>query len=239
MRVISYNIHKGIGGRDRRYRLERIIDVLSHEQPDIVCLQEVDRHVRRSRFDDQPHILAERLELPHALYQPNVPLIHGWYGNLILSRWPLVERHQLSLRLKTKKPRGAQLALVDSPEGRFLLGHFHLGLGEAERIWQMRHLLTNHLYRKLSHWPTLLIGDTNDWRNQLLKCTLEQFQLIQVTAPISRFRTFPAWLPLGSLDKAYLGGPWRVQNAHVGQSKLARAASDHLPLILELSLEPA
>ena len=25
MRVLSYNIHKGIGGRDRRYRIERII----------------------------------------------------------------------------------------------------------------------------------------------------------------------------------------------------------------------
>ena len=28
MRLLSYNIHKGIGGRDRRYRLERIFDVI-------------------------------------------------------------------------------------------------------------------------------------------------------------------------------------------------------------------
>jgi len=237
MRIISYNIHKGIGGRDRRYRLERIIEVLAHERPDVVCLQEVDRHVRRSRFDDQPHILAESLELPHLLYQPNVPLKHGWYGNLILSRWPLGEHHQLSLRLKTKKPRGAQLALIESPHGGFLLTQFHLGLSEAERLWQMRHLLTHHLFCKLTDWPTLLIGDTNDWRNALLKGILGERHFTQATAPISRFRTFPAWLPIGSLDKAFLRGPWRIESAHVAHGKLARSASDHLPLILDLTLD--
>ncbi len=45
MRLLSYNIHKGIGGRDRRYRLERIVDVIESENPDFICLQEVDRHV--------------------------------------------------------------------------------------------------------------------------------------------------------------------------------------------------
>ena len=52
MRILSYNIHKGIGGRDRRYRLERVLEVIAREEPDVVCLQEVDRHVRRSRFDE-------------------------------------------------------------------------------------------------------------------------------------------------------------------------------------------
>ena len=47
MRLLSYNIHKGIGGRDRRYRLERIIAVIEHENPDLICLQEVDQNVRR------------------------------------------------------------------------------------------------------------------------------------------------------------------------------------------------
>ena len=35
MRMLSYNIHKGIGGRDRRYRLERIIRVIEDENPDL------------------------------------------------------------------------------------------------------------------------------------------------------------------------------------------------------------
>ena len=62
--VATYNIHKGIGGRDRRYRLERVVEVIAAEQPDVILLQEVDRHVRRSRFDDQPKLLARHFEDP-------------------------------------------------------------------------------------------------------------------------------------------------------------------------------
>ena len=69
MRLLSYNIHKGIGGRDRRYRIERIIRVIEEESPDLVCLQEVDRNVRRSRHDDQPRRFAEAFQAATHLYQ--------------------------------------------------------------------------------------------------------------------------------------------------------------------------
>ena len=59
MRLLTYNIHKGIGGRDRRYDLSRIIEVIEEENPDLICLQEVDHGVRRSRFHDQPQLLAK------------------------------------------------------------------------------------------------------------------------------------------------------------------------------------
>ena len=59
MRFFCYNMHKGIGGRDRRYRLERIIAVIESQNPDLVCLQEVARGTRRSRYDDQPRLLAD------------------------------------------------------------------------------------------------------------------------------------------------------------------------------------
>src|SRR5688500_6562534 len=117
MRLLSYNIHKGIGGRDRRYRLERIIGVIESENPDLICLQEVDRNVRRSRFHDQPRLLAEFFKAAASLYQLNVRVKSGGYGNLILSRWPIGEHHQISLRLNSRKPRGAQMALIDTPEG--------------------------------------------------------------------------------------------------------------------------
>ena len=48
MRLLSYNIHKGIGGRDRRYRLARVIEVIEEENPDLLLLQEVSRDAPRS-----------------------------------------------------------------------------------------------------------------------------------------------------------------------------------------------
>jgi endonuclease/exonuclease/phosphatase family metal-dependent hydrolase len=236
MRLLTYNIHKGIGGRDRRYQLERIIQVIHEAAPDIICLQEVDRHVRRSHFDDQPERLAQELGFDHRLYQLNVSLKHGGYGNLVLSRWPMTETHQISIRLKQKKPRGAQVALINSPSGKFLVLHTHLGLSERERSWQIRHLLEHHLVRPLLQYPTIFLGDTNDWRNQLLKQHFAAQSFRQISQPISRFRTFPAWLAMGSLDKVFVNKLIPQVTAHVVRTKLAKRASDHLPIVVDLEL---
>src|SRR5205823_5889279 len=129
MRVLSYNIHKGIGN-DRRYRLERVINVIEEEQPDVICLQEVDSNVGRSNFHDQPRLLAEHFDAADYHYQLNVPKHQGGYGNLILSRWPFVSQHQISLRMGWCKPRGAQMVVVNSPHGSVHVVNWHLGLRE-------------------------------------------------------------------------------------------------------------
>jgi len=233
MRLLSYNIHKGIGGRDRRYRLERIIQVIEAENPDFVCLQEVDRHVERSRHDDQPKKLSEALKANSHLYQLNVRFRTGGYGNLVLSRWPFRSSYQISLRRKRRKPRGAQLAVVETPEGPVHLVHWHLGLAERERHWQTRHLLEHALFRQSGHLPTLVVGDFNDWLNTLARGPFATHGFVQVTAPRSRFRSFPAYWPVVSLDKAFARGPLEIRHARIIHSRLAREASDHLPLVID------
>ena len=44
IKVLTYNIHKCVGGVDRRYDLGRIVEIINHHQPDIALLQEVVRH---------------------------------------------------------------------------------------------------------------------------------------------------------------------------------------------------
>ncbi|MGD9647288.1 MAG: endonuclease/exonuclease/phosphatase family protein [Pirellulales bacterium] len=236
MRILSYNIHKGIGGQDRRYDLERVIRVIEAAAPDIICLQEVDRHVPRSRHDDQPRLLAEYFRAAGHLFQLNVHLKEGGYGNLLLSRWPIKHKHQISLRLATKKPRGAQMAVINTPDGDLHVTNWHLGLAEQERQWQARHLMTHSLFNESSHLPTVVIGDFNDWRNMLVSGALGRAGFQQVTAPISRFRSFPAFWAMGSLDKAYVRGEIAVQEAHIIRTRLAKQASDHLPLVVDLEL---
>jgi endonuclease/exonuclease/phosphatase family metal-dependent hydrolase len=241
MRLISYNIHKGIGGRDRRYRLERIIAVIERENPDLICLQEVDRNVKRTRHDDQPIRFVENFRPAAHLYQLNVRSKTGMggYGNLVLSRWPMISHHQISIRRENRKPRGAQLCVVQTPEGPLHLIHWHLGLNEKERHWQADHLLRHALFREGRDLPTLIVGDFNDWRNTLGRrgaLGVEGFR--QVTAPLSRFRSFPAYLPMTALDKAYARGPIDVRHARIARSRIARDASDHLPLIVDFHLEP-
>jgi endonuclease/exonuclease/phosphatase family metal-dependent hydrolase len=236
MRLLSYNIHKGIGGRDRRYRIDRIIEVIELQNPDLVCLQEVDRYVKRSHYDDQPKLLGDYFQAAARIYQMNVRLKTGGYGNLILSRWPVVSQHQISLRLNRKKPRGAQLVVVDSPEGRLQLVNCHLGLAERERQWQTQHLLTHRLFRDAVELPTIIAGDSNDWRNTLTRGQFADHDFQQITHPVSRFRSFPAYLPIGPLDKAFYRGNLTILHARVIKSQLTKSASDHLPLVIDFHL---
>ncbi len=236
MRLLSYNIHKGIGGRDRRYRLERVLSVIESENPDIICLHEVDRNVKRSRFNNQPKIFAEYFNMRESLFQLNVKLKTGGYGNLILSRWPFLSQHQISLTMKWRKTRGAQIAVIDSPEGAFQLVNFHLGLAEKERHWQINHLLTHRLFEEGNGYPTVVVGDTNDWRNTLAKAQLSEHDFQEVTHPPSKFRSFPAYMPVGTLDKAFVRGEIGVKNVKLARSKLSKEASDHLPLVVDFHL---
>lgn len=236
MRILSYNIHKGIGGRDRRYDLDRVIAVIDAEAPDIICLQEVDRYVSRSRHHNQPQMLIDHFHPSAHLFQLNVHVRQGGYGNLLLSRWPMRSHHQISLTLRRKKNRGAQLAVLDTPSGLVQIVNWHLGLGEKERHWQVRRFLEHHLFCEAGSIATLIIGDFNDWRNTLWKGPFAVHGFRQITTPISRFRSFPAYMPLGSLDKAFARGPIEILHARIAKPRPARDASDHLPLVIDFEL---
>jgi endonuclease/exonuclease/phosphatase family metal-dependent hydrolase len=114
MRVLSYNIHKGIG-LDQRYVLDRVWRVIEEEDPDLVCLQEVASNAWRTKYHDQPDMLAERFQPRDLCFQMNVRYRRGGYGNLLLSRWAFRRQRQVSLRMQSRKPRGAQVVVVETP----------------------------------------------------------------------------------------------------------------------------
>lgn len=239
MRLLTYNIHKGIGGRDRKYRLERIVEVITQEKPDIVCLQEVDHQVRRSSHHDQPRLLADLCLFQHLSYQLTVPIQKGGYGNLVLSRWPMHEAHHICLRFKNRKPRGAQLVVVETPEGALTLVNWHLGLTGGERLWQARQLLKHTILQANFHHPIIIAGDSNDWRDHLPSRVFSHASFRLVTHPPSRYRSFPAFLPVIALDKIFVRGGVESTEVRMVSTPLARRASDHLPLVFDFYLSQA
>ena len=200
-----------------------------------MCLQEVDRLVSRSDFDDQPRLLGQTLNL-HSIFQANVSVANGTYGNLILSRWAVGSSHRISLKRGIRKSRGAQLIHVETPKGVIHLVNTHLGLDERERHWQVESLLSHHLFQSSVMIPTVIAGDFNDWRNTLAERALASHGFQQVTSPPSEFRSFPSWLPVGGLDKIFFRGKVVFNRARVIRTSLARIASDHLPIVVDFSL---
>lgn len=236
-RLLTYNIHKGIGGLDRRYRLERIIAVIRSHDADIVFLQEVDDGVPRSRHDRQVDVIGDALELQHRAFQSNVSLTYGCYGNAILSRFPLAAFEHLELTVPLKKRRRALIAtcaLTDKPDASALLVNCHLGLAAYERKLQIQkilaHILSSSRDKQQSH---IVGGDFNDVWKSLGKRFMEP---AGYHTPASKASTFPAVLPMRALDQIYFNGRLNSPHSFVGHSAIARQASDHLPRIIDFEL---
>ena len=237
-RLLSYNIHKGIGGLDRRYDLSRIVDTIAHYQPDVALLQEVDDGAPRSLHHCQCEMLADALALPHRSYQRNVRLKIGHYGNALLSRFPLTDVVDLDLTIPFKKRRAALIArahvAVDGHTRTVAIANVHLGLAGFERTIQLRRLLaTDSLVHTREQTPLIVGGDFNDVYGNLGRRVMRPagFQLAS-----GHGRTFPAIAPLRRLDRVFFRGNVQARGAFVGHTELARRASDHLPLIVDFEL---
>lgn len=232
-RVLTYNVHKGIGGIDRRYRPERIMQVVEHHAPDIVLLQEVDDGVPRSHFHCQVDLFADALGYDYRAYQKNVWLKVGCYGNAILSRFPIDILGSIDLTLPFKKRRQALVASVhlrwEHHTRTVVMANVHLGLAGYERKLQLLRLLEHDSLRHHQRQTPMIIGgDYNDVWGTLGQRTLEPAGF---TNAAGRIRTFPAALPLRPLDRFFVRGDLHVDHVFAGHSNLARQASDHLPLI--------
>jgi len=241
-RLLTYNIHKGIGGVDRKYHPDRIISVLSHYAPDIALLQEVDDGVPRSQRHRQVDLLGDALDFRHRAYQRNVRLTHGAYGNAILSRFPLFDVNHVDLSVPLKKRRRALVAHCrlhfDGHTRRMLLFNVHLGLAGFERLIQLRRVLATDILRHTHrHTPVVVAGDFNDVFGTLGRKTLQPSGF---TPAVHKQKTFPAMLPLRPLDRVFYRGDVRHHHTFAAHSAVARQASDHLPLVVDFELlEPS
>jgi endonuclease/exonuclease/phosphatase family metal-dependent hydrolase len=242
LRIVTYNVHKCIGGLDRRYDPTRIVATVSHYQPDVVLLQEVDALAARSNNDRQVDLLGQHLGFRHRAYFGNVQLRGGGeYGNAILSRFPILDARNIDLTVPPKKRRGAIHAKlrVRLPSGHLRTVHvyaLHLGLSGIERKIQLRRFLASAPFAALDpRTPIVLGGDFNDVWGTLGRKLLAPvgFRGTSATAP-----TFPAYAPVRALDAIYVRGGVRLVHADRSRLAVARYASDHLPLLAEVELHP-
>jgi endonuclease/exonuclease/phosphatase family metal-dependent hydrolase len=237
IRVICWNIHKCVGGTDGRYDPRRIIDCLGNYRPNVMLLQEVAREIPRLRGEDQVSILSEGLGM-HCAFHPEHRFKAGYYGNMILSEYPLSEVQHLDLTVGWRKIRGAIQAHVRVPIGehrRSLIVHnLHLGLAGSERAQQLARFVSSEQFNHLhATTPLIVAGDLNDLWGSLGPRFLEPHQLARAG---TRRNTFPAALPLRPLDGIFFRGSVRLKHFEVGSCKLSKTASDHRPLIADFDI---
>ena len=162
------------------------------------------------------------------------------FGNAILSRLPMSLRQTGVLPGLPGHPHRERRALWATIEwgGRHLqIVNTHLGLSARERVLQVDALMSPDWMRHpLCRGPVILCGDLNAIPGSRAYRRLRRH--FHDPFPWSGWPpgTFPAWYPLLRLDHVLFGSGWMVHRIQVPRTKLTRVASDHLPLVVDVSL---
>jgi endonuclease/exonuclease/phosphatase family metal-dependent hydrolase len=209
--------------------------VLAAIDADIVALQEV---VGASPVSPGQ---AQRIGAALGMGWVMAPTRHvrnALYGNVVLSRFPVIHHQQHDLSWKTCEPRLAQRVDLNVDGDNIL--HFynvHLGTALLERREQARRLASIVHDRRVTG-PKIVLGDFNEWARGLATDVLaEKLHSIDLRQHLRRKRTYPGFFPLVHLDHIYYEGTRvEIDKVWLPKDRMTMMASDHLPLVADLKL---
>jgi endonuclease/exonuclease/phosphatase family metal-dependent hydrolase len=219
---------------DKKLDLKRIADVINHERPDLVGLQEVDRGVKRTEGKDEIGELAAMTHMDYA-FAHNLDYQGGQYGVAILSRFLIQKIDHQKFENKREAERRGMIRVEVEIDGRkvnFVTTHLDYQY-EDGRVFE-----TEQLLRFLDglKGPLIVVGDFNDEpAGGAYKLMLTRFA---DAWPGSRAKgeglSYPADKPAKRIDYIFCGTGESVRAKKV--SLVTTLASDHLPVVAELEL---
>jgi len=237
LRIATYNIHK-CRGMDRSIRPDRIVDVLRELNADIVALQEVVSHEGGAREQDQARYVAEELGL-HFAFGENRRYKGGRYGNVVLTKFPIRGHQNYDISAGGRENRGCLRTDVRIDDEILHIFNVHFGTRFFEQRKQARKLFEEEIVTdKELCGPRIVLGDFNEWlRGSVTKTLTTHLYKANVRGNLRRSRTFPGRFPIFRLDNIYFERTLCLRRLHRHRSRTALVASDHLPLVADLSLE--
>ncbi len=243
VRILSYNIHKGLTPANRRFVLERMRTAIRSVDADIVFLQEVQGEHRRraNRFADWPvagqcEYLADSI-WPHHAYGRNALYDHGHHGNAILSKHPFMAWENIDVSNNRWERRGLLHGVVKHPALKQDLHLIccHLDLFERGRRKQVEKLVERIAAAVPADAPLLVAGDFNDWRARVSPLLTTELGLVEVHHVLhgDHAKSFPVWWPMLRLDRLYVRG-LKPLRAECLTGNPWRSLSDHAALLAEV-----
>jgi len=243
LRVMTYNVHRciGAGGIDS---IDDIAGLCAEAQADIIALQELDA----PETDEEEGVhhardLGARLGM-RLLFCRTFRRGVGYYGHALLSRYPLELKRVTTFPAaegRASEPRGAIWARVSLADGKTLdVISTHFGLSRRDRHLQSRELLGDAwLGNPELKRPCIVCGDLNAIASasatyrRLAEHLTDAQRAVHGHSPKP---TFPARFPIIRVDHVFVSPEIRVEGVSVPRDVRARRASDHLPLVVDLTV---
>lgn len=242
--------------------LNKVIYELKKLDADILAIQEIDYHSKRSYFVNQQMELAkigykyfgksinwDKKYLPFPYYPVSLHFGKIISGQSILSKFPILDLERIELKRNTSNPfyydsfyidRLAQVAKVKLKEHSLILINVHLeAYDQHTRDLQMQKV--KHLYLQYSDtYPTILLGDFNS-DIEFENASIEKILQLPKTgcALFSRSdkqNTFNSESPTERLDYIFYNENF-IEALDAEILSQFKIASDHLPLQLKFKLK--
>jgi len=221
LRVVVYNVRGFRGG------LERLVRLVGHFEPDVLVLNETGGRWRLKRFGKAlgMQVAAD----PWVWFRRRVK-------DAILIRspwWISAHRQQRFEGTPGMYPRGALVAELENGDARLVAVSTHLGLHPRERLHDAHEIgaLVPH------EAPAVIGGDLNERPDGRAVALLsERFGDAWLLGGDADGDTFPADEPTARIDYLFVTRGIGVERVIVPPGEDARLASDHRPLVAELTL---
>ena len=240
-RILTYNVHRCVG-TDRKLDVGRVAEVIARLEPDIVALQELDVGRARTGGVDQAHKIAQRLKMGFHFY-PALRVEEELYGDAILTSFHerIIQTGALPgyAPIPRLEPRGALWVAIEVDGRPVQVLNTHLGLVPKEQQIQASCLAgPKWLEHPMRKGPTILLGDFNATASSVVYRTLSaRLEAARRLAPVKTpTSTFPSALPVLRIDHIFVSPEIVVEDVFTPFDPLTRAASDHLPLVMDFSV---
>ncbi|RWA48887.1 endonuclease [Cupriavidus sp. UYMSc13B] len=239
LRVVTYNIHKGVTGISRRPRIQNVRAGLHAMDADIVFLQEVqdrnDRLVAAALFDPE-HTQLNYLatDAIRTRSTSNGVYDYGHHATRSCRDHPILMSENLDISDHRFEQRGLLHAVADVHGVETHLICVHFGLFARSRARQAEALVERVRNVVPAGMPLVIAGDFNDWNHRLDAQICNTLGAVEAShARGARLHTFPSHMPWWQLDRIYVRG-YEIERAHALTGRDWAQRSDHVPLVAEL-----
>lgn len=141
LKIVTFNVAHG-KGLDGKVDIDRQAELINLYKPDIVFLQEIDMYTKRAGEKNQIREFSKKVYLPYCSMETNITLEDGYYGDGIISRFPIAfsTNYLMPLTDLNHEQRGILCNRISLGTAKINLFSVHLSTYEDERILAAKEL---------------------------------------------------------------------------------------------------
>lgn len=243
LKIVTFNIAHG-KGMDGKIDIPRQAELIKAYKPDIVFLQETDMYTKRAGETNQIREFSRQLGLPYCSMESNITLEEGYYGDGIISRFPISfsTNYLMPLTDINHEQRGILCNRISFGTTKINLFSVHLSTYADERILAAKEI--NRILHKIDKNELVIMGgdfnvgvtrlgkgrytfkEENQYEEyEILKKTLEQVP--------NKKNTWFSDLGCGCIDTIFYSKDMRLNSYETIE---ANGVSDHNAIYAEFDI---